>query len=146
MVMHNLLSKTLKSGRGVRALCEEAVRSSYLAAHASAIVIPSAFKAREHRKNAYRAAVLHNSTCKDASTQRPSLTTKLDQNYMFCQVNGLNMVRSFRHEDVQLTWGATKTAEVGAGLSGGAIALHPEEDNTANASVRTPPSKRVMDD
>ena len=54
--------------------------------------------------------------------------------------------RASKSEIVQLTWGATKIAEVAVGSSGGKGAVHPEDDNIANASVRTPPSNRVIDD
>lgn len=44
----------------------------------------------------------------------------------------------------RITWGATRTADTSGGFAGARIGVDPDEDNTANASVLTPPSIRVM--
>lgn len=44
------------------------------------------------------------------------------------------------------TSGATKTTETAAGLSGDRIGVHPEDESTANASVRTPPANSVIEE
>ena len=74
---------------------------------------------------------------------------QLDRNakYLLVEVGSiLGACCTSRNDNGQHTWGATKTAEVGTGSSGGKSAVHPEDDSTANASVRTPPSNRVIDD
>lgn len=44
------------------------------------------------------------------------------------------------------TCGAAKTARACAGFSGIKIGVHPSEESNASASVRTPPSSRVIDE
>lgn len=44
------------------------------------------------------------------------------------------------------TWGATRTADAAKGFEGAKIGVHPADDRIAKASVRIPPSSRVIDE